>query len=177
MPWAGTVFRSASVRYANRDNFLTGAGAQKAGARWNPADSFASIYVSLTPETAIQESLAHFRYYGLPAEDALPRVLAAAQVVLRRVLNLTDVKVRKTLKVSLADLLDVDWRAEAKTGREALPQAIGRLAWNAKWEALMVPSAVDPSGKNLIVFPGNLDAPSSYLLIMNRDQLPQHPAS
>ena len=73
MPWAGTVFRSASVGYANRDDFLTGTGAKFAGTRWNAADSFAAVYTSLTPETATREVLAHFRHYGFPDEDALPR--------------------------------------------------------------------------------------------------------
>ncbi len=173
----GTVFRSASVRYANRDDFFTGAGAKMTGARWNHAGSFATVYSSLSPETASQEGLAHFRHYCLPVADALPRVLAAAQVVLQRVLDLTDAKTRRMLKVSVADLLWTDWRKEAKAEREALPQAIGRLTWNTKWEGLLVPSAADPKGTNLIIFPGNLDAPRSYLVIVNRDLLPPHPAS
>ena len=49
IPWIGNVFRSALVRYANRDDFLTGAGAKAAGARWNPPDSFAATYTSLPP--------------------------------------------------------------------------------------------------------------------------------
>jgi RES domain-containing protein len=175
--WEGTVFCSASVRYANRDDFLTGAGAKGGGARWNAADTFASVYTSLTPETATLEALAHFRHYGLPDESALPRVLAAARVVLQRVLDVTDAKVRRTLRVSRADVLDADGRADAAVGREALSQAVGRLAWTAKWEGLLVPSEADPRGTNLIVFPGNLDAPRSYLVIVNRDQLPPHPAS
>jgi RES domain-containing protein len=47
--WEGIVYRSAAVRYANRDDFLTGAGAKIAGARWNHADSFAAVYTSLSP--------------------------------------------------------------------------------------------------------------------------------
>ena len=46
IPWSGTLFRSASVRYANRDDFLTGAGSKVTGARWNPPDSFAATYTS-----------------------------------------------------------------------------------------------------------------------------------
>src|SRR5262249_5609496 len=38
--WAGTLYRSASPRYANRDDLLTGAGSKTAGARWNPPNSF-----------------------------------------------------------------------------------------------------------------------------------------
>src|SRR5580658_144445 len=130
-PWTATVFRSASVRYANRDDFLTGAGSKAAGARWNPPDSFATTYTSLSLETAIAEALAHHRHFNLPVEHALPRVLAAAQVVLQRMLNLTEAKIRKTLRVNRDALLIEDWRAANANGNEALTQAIGRLAWQA----------------------------------------------
>ena len=39
-----------------------------------------------------------------------------------------------------------------------------------------MPSVAHPGGTNLIVFPGNLTPPDSYLLIINREQLPPHPA-
>jgi hypothetical protein len=68
------VFPSASVRYANRDDFLTGVGAKAAGERWNPPASFATVYTSLTPETATVEALEHYRHFHLPVEKALPRV-------------------------------------------------------------------------------------------------------
>lgn len=177
VPWTGSVFRSASVRYANRDDFLTGAGSKSAGARWNPPDSFATTYTSLSPETATAEALAHHRHFHLPVESALPRVLAAAQVVLQRTLDLTDAKVRKTMRVSREALLTEDWRAANASGGEALTQAIGRLIWETEWEGLLVPSAADPKGINLIVFPGNLTPPGGYLLIVNREQLPPHPAT
>jgi RES domain-containing protein len=171
------VFRSASVRYANRDDFLTGAGSKIAGARWNPPESFTTTYTSLSPETATAEALAHQRHFNLPVELALPRVLAAAQVVLQRMFDLTDTKIRKSLRVSRDALLMEDWRAANADGGEALTQAIGRLAWEAEWEGLLVPSAAHSRGVNLIVFPGNLAPPGSYLLIVNREQLPTHPAT
>jgi RES domain-containing protein len=170
--WAGVVYRSASVRYANRDDLLTGAGSKSAGARWNPPGSAATVYTSLDFPTAIAEALAHHRYYGFAIETALPRVLVAIQVRLQRVLKLTDPKVRRTLGMTRDQLLSEDWRACNLSGEEALPQAIGRLAWDAEWEGLEVPSAANIGGVNLIVFPGNLLIPRSYLLIINRDQLP-----
>jgi RES domain-containing protein len=57
--WQGVVDRSASPRYANRDDLLTGAGSRTAGARWNPPNSFCTIYLSLDPYTALDEVLAH----------------------------------------------------------------------------------------------------------------------
>jgi filamentous hemagglutinin len=166
------VYRSASVAYANRDDLLTGAGAKRAGARWNPPGSMATVYTSLGIATATAEALSHHHYFDLPLETALPRVLVSIRVNLGRVLNLTEQRVARALGVSRARLTGEDWRASNVRGEEALTQAIGRLAWQAEWEGLLVPSAQDPGGVNLIIFPGNLVPPASYLLIINRDQLP-----
>jgi hypothetical protein len=78
----------------------------------------------------------------------------------------------RSLGVTRGQLVGADWRACNAAGEEALTQAIGRLAWNAGWEGLVLPSAATPDGVNLVVFPGNLLPPQSYLLIINRDQLP-----
>jgi RES domain-containing protein len=179
--WSGVVYRSASVRYANRDDLVTGMGARQNPARWNPApplQTFAAVYASLEMQTAMEEAVAHQRYYHLPVEKALPRVIAAIQVSLQRVLNLMDRDVLKKLKVRRRQLVDENWRGCNGRGIEALTQAVGRLAWeddweeDKRWEALLVPSAADPGGVNLVVFPGNLEPPGSYLLILNPSQLP-----
>ncbi len=102
----------------------------------------------------------------------MPRVLVSIQDRLQRVLKLTDPKVRRILGVTTDQLLGEDWRERNRGGEEALTQAIGRLAWDAEWEGLETPPAADSAGVNLIVFPGNLLSPRSYLLAINRDQLP-----
>src|SRR5438876_1883581 len=89
IPWSGDLFRSASPRYANKDDLLTGAGSKTAGARWNPPDSFRTVYASLDIDTALAESLAHFRHYGLPIAKALPRVLVSLEAKFQRVLDIT----------------------------------------------------------------------------------------
>jgi RES domain-containing protein len=171
-PWAGVVYRSASVRYANRDDLLAGAGSKSEGARWNPPASVATVYTSLDLHTALAEAFAHHRYYGFAVEKALPRVLVSIQVRLQRVLKLTDRRVSRTLGITRGQLVGEDWRACNRGGKEALTQAVGRLAWDAGWEGLVLPSAANPDGMNLVVFPGNLLPPRSYLLLINRDQLP-----
>jgi RES domain-containing protein len=171
-PWAGDLFRSASPRYANKDDLLTGAGSKAAGARWNPPGSFRTVYTSLDVETALAEALAHFRHYGLSVAGAMPRVIVSLRARLRRVLNLTDGTVRRVLGVSSERMLGEPWRTMQGRGREALTQAIGRLAYGFDLEGLLVPSAARQGGSNLIIFPANLVAPRSWLRILNRGDLP-----
>ena len=103
----------------------------------------------------------------------MPYVSVGIRGTLRSALDLTAGSVRKSLGVSLARMRDDGWR---KAGaRESLTQAVGRLAFEAGAEAVVVPSSADREGANLVVFPGNLRAPGSRLRIVNRDQLPTPP--
>jgi RES domain-containing protein len=170
--WSGVVYRSASPRYANNDDLLTGVGSKTAGARWNPPKSFPTIYSSLDPHTALDEVLAHFRYYGFPIESAMPRVTVSVRARLLRVLDLTDGKTRSALRVSERRMVDEPWRDEQNAGREALTQALGRIGHELGWEAFLVPSAARREGLNLIIFPANL-ARRSLLEIINMGELPR----
>lgn len=172
--WSGVVYRSASPQYANQDDLLTGFGSRSAGARWNPPRGFPTAYASLDPHTALDEVLAHFRHYGLPIESAMPRVTVSVRVRLARVLDLTKGPTRSTLRVSARRMLDEPWREEQAAGREALTQAIGRLARELDWEGLLVPSAARTDGVNLVLFPDNL-ARGSALEIVNAGELPNRP--
>ena len=171
--WKGTLFRSASPKYANKDDVITGAGSKAVGARWNPPGGFRTVYASLEVETAVAEALQHFRYYGFPVSKAMPRVIVALEAKLERVLDLRDGDVRRALVVSEKRMLTEPWREEQKKGREALTRAIGRIAYDLDVQALLAPSAARKDGTNLIVFPANLDPPKSWLRIVNRGELPR----
>src|SRR5688572_15414666 len=140
-PWTGDLFRSASTKYANKDDIVTGAGSRAAGARWNSPGSVHTVYASLDVETAVAESLQHFRHYRIPVSKAMPRVLVALEAKLERVLDFRDGDVRRALGVSEARMLGEPWREHQKKGREALTQAIGRLSYDLDFEALLVASA------------------------------------
>jgi RES domain-containing protein len=118
------------------------------------------------------EALAHFRRFGFSLSSAMPRVFAALKVKLSRVLDLRLGAARSTLKVSEARLSGEAWWKMQQRGQEALTQALGRLAREAGLEGLLVPSAARPGGSNLIVFPANLDPPSSWVKILNPAELP-----
>ena len=172
--WSGVVYRSVSPRYANGDDLLTGVGSQRAGARWNSPGSFRTVYTSLDPHTALDEVLAHFRYYGLPIESAMPRVTVSVLVRLDHVLDLTDVSICSLLRVSRKRLILEPWRVKQDSGAEALTQALGRVVHGSGFEGMFVPSAARKGGINLIILPDNL-RPPGRLAIINVDELPPPP--
>jgi len=172
--WQGIVYRSSSPRYANKHDLLTGVGSRTAGGRWNPPNSFRTVYSSLDPHTALDEVLAHFRYYNLPIESAMPRVTVSVMTRLQHVLDITNGTTRSALRVSEHRILTEPWREAQRARREALTQALGRLGHELGWEGFLVPSAVRSGGVNLIVFPDNL-ADRCDLRIINADALPPCP--
>lgn len=149
--FAGVGYRSSTPKYATEVDLLTGEGSKRNGGRWNPI-GIPVVYIALTPETAMAETFAHHRYYGIPVEDAMPRTFVAIDAILQSVLDLRDGKIRQRLQVSEERILTVDWRKEVRAGRQPLTQAIGLAAYQSGLEGLIVPSAVDLQGHNLLIF-------------------------
>ena len=163
---SGEIYRSASPKYATSRDLLTGGGSRKYGGRWNPV-GIAAVYGSLAPETAMEETLAHSRYYGLPVHASMPRTFVAISFSLKSVLDLTDGQVRQMLGISDKRLLDCDWHAAEET---PITQSVGRAVYDADLEALLVRSAADRTGQNLVIFVGNLGRASS-LEVISPEQL------
>jgi len=161
-PFSGIAYRSTSPAYANSRDLLSGEGVRRHGGRWNPRGAFAAVYASLAPETALAEALYRFRDYGFSEADALPRVFVALEVRASAVADLTDGRARQALRVSRRRMRRESWRRLQAAGREAVTQAIGRAAYERGLEALLVPSAADRAGTNLVLFPARL-RPGSLL--------------
>lgn len=160
--FSGPLFRFINPTYSKRAHIVDGAGALHAAGRWNSFGAMRLSYTATSPPTALAEALAQANYYNLPLSRALPRVLVALQLDARRVLDLRLGKVRRTLRLSAATMQKTDWRAENQHGREALTQAWGRAFAAAGFEAVIVPSAADASGANVLVFPDNLRSGSRF---------------
>jgi RES domain-containing protein len=165
----GTVYRSTAPKYANSSDLLSGEGSRRNGARWNPI-AVAAVYGSFTPQTALEESLAHANYYRLPVHSSMPRTFVAIDFNLKAVVDLTDGRNRQVLAISERRLLTCDWRAELKLGKAPITQEVGRVASRAGVEAILVRSAADRTGQNLVVFVDNL-RPGSSLAVIAPDRL------
>lgn len=170
--WSGTVYRTAGIEFATQQELLSGAGSESHGGRWNPP-GVRAVYGCLDPVNSFNEALAHATYFGIPVEECLPVATAAARVMLNRVLDLRDLRIRRELGVTLKQLLEEDWRKEQDHGREAVTQAIGRAAFQLKLEGLLVPSRARSTATNIVVFPQNLEK-SSSLVPIHAERLPRH---
>lgn len=169
--FTGTVYRSSTPQYATETDLLTGEGSRKSGGRWNPS-GLAVVYASLTPETALAETLAHNRYYAIPVQNAMPRTFVAISAKLHAVLDLRIGTVRRRLQVSLERILTVDWRKEVDAGLAPITQSLGQAASEVGLEGLIVPSAADSNGHNLLVFPRNLQTGSQIRVLAAERLMP-----
>jgi RES domain-containing protein len=169
IPFAACVYRSCTPNYARHTHLVSGMGAKELGGRWNPV-GVATVYASLTPETAMAEALAHHRYYGIPIHAALPRTFVSIEVRLSVVLDLCDGEIRQRFGFSRARMLTHDWREAAAKGQASETQACGGAVASLGWEGMIVPSAADTPGRNLVIFSENLRE-SSGLTVINADRL------
>lgn len=173
VPWSGVAFRATAERYAHRDDLLTGAGSKQSGGRWNPLGLFRAVYLSLGVDTAVAELLGQFAHYGFQAAELTPFVVAGVEVRLSRVLDLSSVATRRKLRLTLVELQHDDWRAAQDAGDESLTQAVGRIAFEAEFDGLLVPSVSKRGETNVVALPGNFVPPDSHLKAVNREKLPQ----
>lgn len=151
--WSGACYRFASAKWGDLSVFLTGKGTLRFGSRWLAPGIAPAVYASLSPETALRETLAQQTRFGLPAWQAMPLLVRGVSVEVEQVVDLTDGATRAGLRTSAKRLFESDWRAWNSSRRETLAQALGRAVLAARVEGLLVPSAEDPEGTNLVVFP------------------------
>jgi RES domain-containing protein len=67
-------------------------------------------------------------------------------------------------------MVTADWRDAPRQANPPLCQVVGQTAFELGVEGLLVPSAADPEGVNLVVFPLNL-SPRSRMEIINSSRL------
>lgn len=152
-PWQGDCWRFQDAEFPTGKDILSGEGARVNGGRLNVRGSFPVVYGSLSEETALKEANARAKRYGLVVRK--PRIFVSIHLDLQRVLDLTDATTRHTLDLPLKVLREEDWEKLQDSGVEALGQALGRAAWQAGAEGVVIPSFAHRGGTNVAFFPGN----------------------
>lgn len=168
MVWQGTFYRATTIEYSNRRDLLSGLGSRLAGARWTPPGLFAAVYGCLEPETAMSEALANYREFGIPLSQAMPLVFVAVTVETQAVLDLTNRDVQRILGVTTRRMVSTPWQRVQERGDEALTQCLGRLAWEASLEGILVPSARVKGATNIVLFPNRRRKGASWKIQRSR---------
>jgi RES domain-containing protein len=150
--FAGRAYRHLAAKW----NPLSGAGARSAGGRWNPPESFSTLYLAAERDTAIAEFERMAARAGRAPDDFLPRRLYRYDVRLAGLLDLRTPDARAA----------VDLREDELLGDDSGPcQVLGEAAQYLGREGVIAPSATG-SGTVLAVFFERLE-PDSLLHVVD----------
>jgi RES domain-containing protein len=154
-PWKGTIYRVTTLKYREPRIILLGEGSYRNGGRWNAIESFRAVYGSVDDVTALKESKANAEYANLSYPFRETRLIAAVDLSLSRVIDLTASDTLKALDVTEGELRTEDWRKVQEQGFESLTQALGRAIFEARGEGLLTFSARVAKAINVAYFPQN----------------------
>jgi RES domain-containing protein len=145
------TFAGQAFRHIAEDRHpLSGTGARTHGGRWNPPESFSTLYLALERETTVREFYRLAKRQGRAPQDFLPRRMYTYDVSLAAVLDLRHASIRASLQLSEHDL----------TADDATKcQQIGESAHYLGLEGILAPSATG-EGTVLAVFFDSLHADS-----------------
>lgn len=144
----GPAYRHLAARW----NPLSGAGARSQGGRWNPRESFATLYLAVDRETAIAEFERMAHRAGRRPQDFLPRRLYRYEL---HVVGLVDLRPEEARTV--VELKDEDLHRDDP----GACQSVGEAAEYTGREGIIAPSATG-SGTVLAIFFDRLE-PASYV--------------
>jgi len=163
-PFSGVVYRFIGSRFLHAP--LGSAGSKLHGGRFNPPGSFEVLYTALAADTALAEREGLLlTAAGIKAARSIrTSVLLRLDCRLAAVLDLGDEAIRRRLRISLADLIGpwLPWNVAASGSSEsetayAPSQRIGvAMHQSRRFEAILSPSAKDPAGTCLAIFPDRL---------------------
>ena len=164
--FSGNCFRCVKPKYSSSLDAFSGEGSRKASGRFHVRGKFVVVYTSVNLRTAEWEYFNTARSMGIDSAFLLPFTAIGANAQLAKVLNLNNPDVLRAMEVTLDEICGLKWDGSSE---ETLTQLIGRLAYEAGFEAILAPSA--GGGQNLIIFCHNLLA-GSRIEIINEDDLP-----
>jgi RES domain-containing protein len=170
--YVGLAYREAKAKYRalierNLIQYITDtlAGNLRVGARFNPPGEFGALYMSLDPETPIDELLRTYARWldtTRPEDIGAPRLLLTLDVRLSAVADLRDGGECLSWGLTPAALIADDWSPCQDAARYI----------RRHHEALLAPSATG-RGTTLAIFADRLNATSSVTLVAVDDIPPE----
>lgn len=127
--FSGRAFRHQAVEWQYSQ---PGAGARTLGGRWNPPNSFATLYLALSTDAAAAELRRLAKRAGRAVDDFMPRHLLEFEVKLDALLDLTNLDAVKAVGLEEGHLRADD---------AGLCQAVGEAAHHLGREGVLAPSA------------------------------------
>jgi RES domain-containing protein len=168
-PVVGEYFRTAGPEYTSPSAIVSGTGGLYAEGRWSPKGMSKVVYLGAAPETSFLEATETRRYFQLPLSEGMPKVTVTVEVAVSRVV---DIREGRGFAVPMSELLAEDWRAVLQGKNEPTTHDIGRAAFTAGIQGLLVNSKPHAGGTNLVLFPANFDK-SCALKVRNPERLKQ----
>ena len=171
-------FLHQNLAGGKKTEVLAGLGAKMLGGRFTPRDTFETLYVARTAETARIEAESRITASGVVDAPSRPYVHFVVRGRLQKVLDLTVAAVLATLQTT-EDEMTGPWIVGQVQGDEAPTQLLGRVVHSvSRIEAILFPSSKDkPDGRCLAVLPDRLKRGSSLEIVdetgLVRERLPQ----
>jgi RES domain-containing protein len=153
--WSGDVVRQSLPRWMSSPYRFTGLGSALVGGRWSVKGLMPTVYASTDPVTLNAEAYYKGLRYGWTPADFKSQLIVGMHWELQAVVDLTAPAIRAALKVTIREIVNVDWDAEQTAGREPVTQAIARAAFEHFAEGLIVPSARLKGGVNVVYYPSH----------------------
>lgn len=166
---AARVYRCVRPKWAHPDHLLSGHGSLENGSRWLSCGIRPVCHAASSEWTALAESRGPEIDYAIGQPKRQPRVLVELVVRFSRLADLNALRF-STGAPAILDLLGEDWRQCNHDGFESRSQAIGRAGLNQGFEGLLVPSAREQTGTNLLWFPQSL-LPGSSITLVGQEEL------
>lgn len=142
------------IHSRNKDPLDT-TGSLDFGGRWNRKNRYGAIYTSLDRKILRAEFMKMVKARGIEVEDLFERSVSTVEIKLKNVLDLTDSENRKKFGIKLSDIV-----SDEEDSIEKCLKAADK-ARELSFEAILSPSAADPEGKNLNIYPDKLSKGSN----------------
>lgn len=138
---------------------LDTSGSKKRGGRWNRKNKYGCLYTCLDKEALKAELYKMCKKRGLEVKDLFLWAITTIEVEIKNYIDLTSPDIRKEFEIKLSDILS------DKEEEQEICRPVADEARALGCEAIISPSAAEPKGKNLNIYPDKFSRNSHVRII------------